>query len=470
MAEPPAEACVTREVFYEKLDALKDKQVKKESQITLFIEDTFFDKAKAFLKYQTEKQLGIQVEDLEVKLSKWETSTIMRKKWAYSNGSITTEKKMKVVPKRELYDVLTLAHRRTAHHGRQITAKWINENYSEVNVKVVATFVGLCPLHAEQQSITSRVKLVNKPIQAPKFLSLLEIDLMDFRNCPCECVKKHTWAMNLIDHHTKYVHVSPLTGKTADEVMRVFNQYCFTYGFPKKILTDNGGEFANKKMEAFCKENGIQVAHGSPRTPTTQGLVERSNRSWKEDMRALIMSTSSKNLKKWCEKAQEAAYTRNISYHRAIKMTPYEAVYGIKAHREVIHPHPDPDRDEESEECEEERPTKRKKVQENQKKYNKQMVQQTQKKNEARNQKFKVGDMVSVKIDRVDKTSPLHSNLLLAKIEAIENSYARVVTKFGRINTLISPTRLYPCTASSKNIELNYDTELSFSAACKKTI
>ena len=100
------------------------------------------------------------------------------------------------------------------------------------------------------------------------------------------------------------------------------------------------------------------MAHGSPRTPTTQGLVERSNRLWKEDMRALIMSTSSKNLKKWCKKAQEAAYTRNISYHRAIKMTLYEAVYSIKAHREVIHPDPDPDRDEESEECEEERPTK----------------------------------------------------------------------------------------------------------------
>ena len=42
-------------------------------------------------------------------------------------------------------------------------------------------------------------------------------------------------------------------------------------------------------MEAFCEENRIQVAHGSPRTPTTQGLVERSNQSWKEDMRALIM-------------------------------------------------------------------------------------------------------------------------------------------------------------------------------------
>ena len=42
-----------------------------------------------------------------------------------------------VVPKSQLYDVLTLAHQRTAHRGRQITSKWINENYSEVNVRVV---------------------------------------------------------------------------------------------------------------------------------------------------------------------------------------------------------------------------------------------------------------------------------------------------------------------------------------------
>ena len=55
----------------------------------------------------------------------------------------------------------------------------------------------------------------------------------------------------------------------------------------------------------------------------------------KEDMtRALIMSTSYTSVQKWCEKASEAAYTRNISYHRAIKMTPNEAVYGIKSHGE----------------------------------------------------------------------------------------------------------------------------------------
>ena len=141
--------------------------------------------------------------------------------------------------------------------------------------------------------------------------------------------------MNITDHDTKYVYTSPLKDKTADEALQVFQRYCLTYGFPKKILTDNGREFVNKKMEAFCNENEIKMAHGSPRTPTTQGLVERSNRSWKGDMPALILITSSQNLKKWRQKAQEAAYTSNISYYRATKMTPYEAVYDIKSHREV---------------------------------------------------------------------------------------------------------------------------------------
>lgn len=93
-------------------------------------------------------------------------------------------------------------------------------------------------------------------------------------------------------------------------------------------------------------------------------------------------------------------------------------------------------------EDEEERPKRRQKISQNHEKYNNtQMVEQTKKKNEARNQKFKVGDFVSIQIDRVDKTSPLHSNLLLGKIEEVVNSYACVETKFGRINTLISPTR-----------------------------
>ena len=51
---------------------------------------------------------------------------------------------------------------------------------------------------------------------------------------------------------------------------------------PKKDLTGNGGKFENKKMKALCSTNQIQLLHGAARTPTTQGLVERSNRTFQK--------------------------------------------------------------------------------------------------------------------------------------------------------------------------------------------
>ena len=180
------------------------------------------------------------------------TNTITRRKWAYSDDSITTRNKRQVVPKRKFYEVLSHALSRTAHCGWQITSKWINNNYSEVNMRVIAIFVGLFSIHTEQQSVTSRMKLVDNPIQSLTFLSLVDIDLMDLPNCACDCINNHTWVMNITNHHMKYAHVSPLTDRSADEVLRSFNNYCYAYGFSKKILPENGKEFKNKMIEAFC--------------------------------------------------------------------------------------------------------------------------------------------------------------------------------------------------------------------------
>ena len=98
-----------------------------------------------------------------------------------------------------------------------------------------------------------------------------------------------------------------------------------------------GENSKTRSKRCFARDNGIELSHGAPRTPTTQGLTERSNLSWKQDMRSLTVSTADKNIKKWCQYTREASYSRNISYHRTIEVSPYEAVYGIKPHREKLH-------------------------------------------------------------------------------------------------------------------------------------
>ena len=73
--------------------------------------------------------------------------------------------------------------------------------------------------------------------------------------------------------------------------------------------------------------------------------------------------------------------------------------------------------------------------------------------------------MIAIKINRVNKTSPLHPNMLLGKICELEYTSAKVVTEYGKITGLISTTKIYPCTTT--NIKLDYTKELAFSAACK---
>ena len=60
----------------------------------------------------------------------------------------------------------------------------------------------------------------------------------------------------------------------------------------------------------------------------------------------------------------------------------------------------------------------------------------------------------------LQKINPFHANMLSGQIIEIEETgYARIVTEYGKDNTLITPSLLYPCTAS--NMKLDFSTKTS---------
>ena len=138
---------------------------------------------------------------------------------------------------------------------------------------------------------------------------------MDFRNLPFKCQPAHTWIVSIIDHHTKFMYAEPVLAKSVECAKKAL----FHLWIPeKKIIYDNESEFVNRKLNSFALSNGIKIVHGSLCTTTTQGLVERGNRTYKEDLRAILKSSQEKELTDWCQAAMEAAYTMNITHHRAI--------------------------------------------------------------------------------------------------------------------------------------------------------
>ena len=224
----------------------------------------------------------------------------------------------------------------------------------------------------------------------------------------------------------------------------------YLFGFSTILHSDNGREFNSKKMAEFCKTHKIKQVHGAPRTPTTQGLVERNNRTVKENMKNIITKKNDEEVK-WCKTLSEAAYKKNIFVHSATGKSPYETVFGILPRKEV---HVSADVKKPGNEStpvtdfpnlnkrkHDDNNTQRKKlktdINERQLNYNSKM-----KKTRKRGPKFHVDEYVSIKIDPVDKISPLHPNVLIGKITEVENDYAKIVTKFGRLKTYISTNRL----------------------------
>jgi hypothetical protein len=142
-----------------------------------------------------------------------------------------------------------------------------------------------CPIAAGQEPLLKKRKGAAKPIMSGNFRERFQCDLIDFRE---KCVKdKHgnvmRWLMVLKDHFTRFVYMRPLPTKEAKGVCYELNIFLSLIGFPEFCHSDNSGEVcAAEIIDMLTEENPtIDAVRGRPRKPSTQGSVERANRSMK---------------------------------------------------------------------------------------------------------------------------------------------------------------------------------------------
>ena len=262
-------------------------------------------------------------------------ATIKCKNWTLQHGKIANPDGKFITPKREIFKTLCEAHSAMAHRGKDKTEHYIRESYVEISQEVITLFVSLCKFHQQHCSVTSHVKkTVIKPLMEDGFLKHVEIDLIDFRKLPCTCNATHKWVLHITDHSSKFTWLYPLHSKETEEVVEALEKQFYLFGFPTILHSDNGREFKSEKMAEFCKAYKIKQVHRAPRTPTTQGLVERNNRTVKENMKNIITEKNDEEVN-WCKILSEAAYKKNIVVHSATGKSPYEAVFGILPRKEV---------------------------------------------------------------------------------------------------------------------------------------
>ena len=80
----------------------------------------------------------------------------------------------------------------------------------------------------------------------------------------------------VVDHFTRYVQAFVTNNHTAHTTARVlYNNFFSIFGFPQKLMSDQGTEFTGDVIATMCKLLGIEKIRTMPYHPQTNGSAER---------------------------------------------------------------------------------------------------------------------------------------------------------------------------------------------------
>jgi len=134
------------------------------------------------------------------------------------------------------------------------------------------------------------------------------------------------YLLTIIDVLTKFAFVIPLKNKKEKSIADSFEALFENYeegGHPDLLVTDNGSEFKNKSMAKLAEFFGIKQIFNRAGDKTSQGVIERFNRTIMQRIEKYLTATGSHN---YVDVLPDLVYNYNNTYHRTIKMTPSEAL------------------------------------------------------------------------------------------------------------------------------------------------
>lgn len=189
--------------------------------------------------------------------------------------------------------------------------------------KTVTEFVQSCEIC--QQAKVQHVKLPGllQPLLIPE--QAWTVVCMDF----IEGLPKshgHDSILVVIDKFSKYAHFLPLYHPfTALSVAQLyFNNVYKLHGLPKAIVSDRDRIFTSALWKELFKLSGTDLLMSSSYHPQTDGQTERLNQCLETFLRCTVHSCP----KQWSKWISLAEYWYNTSYHSALGLTPFEALYG----------------------------------------------------------------------------------------------------------------------------------------------
>lgn len=173
---------------------------------------------------------------------------------------------------------------------------------------------------------------VVRPIRASRPFEVLQLDTTQYG-------KK--FILTAIDLHTRYAWaVMRNSASTSQAVIDMIEEIIKNIGVkPSRIQTDNGPEFEGK-LPGWLAEQGIKHIRSLPYRSTSQGAIERFNKTIKHLLARLEQTTGKPTTS---EVLQQAVQGYNNTYHTTVKGKPHDLIEGNeKPAKSSTKPDPEP--------------------------------------------------------------------------------------------------------------------------------
>ncbi|GJU31939.1 putative reverse transcriptase domain-containing protein [Tanacetum coccineum] len=138
----------------------------------------------------------------------------------------------------------------------------------------------------------------------------------------------------IVDRLTKSAHFLPIREDyKTEKLARIYiNEIVTKHGVPVSIISDRDGRFASHFWQVLQKALGTQVFMSTAYHPETDGQSERTIQTLEDMLRACVMDFGGS----WDTHLPLVEFSYNNSYHKSIKCSPFEALYGRKCRSPVI--------------------------------------------------------------------------------------------------------------------------------------